>query len=490
MEKHPKSLSVFFATEMWERYGFYVVQSLLALYLAKHFQYPDKQIYALVGSFTALTYLSPLVGGWIADNLIGQRKAILLGAIVLLVNYTILALIDSNVSLTAALAGISVGTGLLKPNISSLLGNEYLRNCPRRESGFTIFYMGITAGIILGTTLPSQIAMHCGWPPAFLSASLGMILAFCVFYVGMNVYKIQDYNNIQLTLKNAALGIGMLVFLWLVAFYVLNSPQLANILFAGVVLFSSLYIFRAVNKESAHQARQTIIIGLLCLISVVFWSFYFQMFMSITLFISRMVQPTFLGIDFPPPYYITIQSIGMLAIGYFLAKIKQPASLSEKALGFGKKFFLAMIFISLAYVVIALNSSFLNTQTLLSPIFIIPAFLLISLAELLLSPVGLSAITLLSDKSKVSTMVGIFFVSLGIGGFLAGKLAALSAVPQGETDKLVLQVLYATAFRQQVWILLFATMICLVIYAVIKFLLKTAPKTTQPSTYDKDGSLK
>src|SRR5687767_16041863 len=114
-EKHPKSLRIFFATEMWERYGFYVVQSLLALYLALHFKWPDKQVYALVGSFTALTYLSPVVGGWIADKLIGQKRAVLLGAIVLFVSYCILSLIDNAIVLTASLSGIAVGTGLLKP---------------------------------------------------------------------------------------------------------------------------------------------------------------------------------------------------------------------------------------------------------------------------------------------------------------------------------------------------------------------------------------
>lgn len=122
---HPPSLRVFFATEMWERYGFYVVQTLLALYLVLHFKWPDKQVYALVGSFTALTYMSPLVGGWIADHLLGQKRTILTGAVVLLLSYLGLSLIKSDHLLNLSLAGIAVGTGLLKPNISSLLGNEY-----------------------------------------------------------------------------------------------------------------------------------------------------------------------------------------------------------------------------------------------------------------------------------------------------------------------------------------------------------------------------
>ena len=471
MDKHPKSLRIFFATEMWERYGFYVVQSLLALYLAQHFQWPDKQIYALVGSFTALTYLSPLVGGWIADHLIGQKRAILLGALILLISYCFLSLIDNPQVLTAALSGIAVGTGLLKPNISSLLGNEYLENSPRRESGFTIFYMGITTGIILGTTLPSYLSRTMGWSTSFASAAFGMIIAFLVFRIGISVYKIKDYNEHALDCKKSIKALGLMALLWLLSFYILNSPELANILFGCVVLLSSLYIVYSVSKEDARQARQTLIIGLLCIISVMFWAFYFQMFMSLTLFISRMVEPTFCHIQFPPPYYITIQSLGMLLIGYFLAKKNPQQTLVERGISTGKKFVLAMVFMTMAYAVIALVSNFMAKDSLLSPLYIIPAFLLISLAELLLSPVGLAAITFLSDKNKVSTMMGIFFVSLGVGGFLSGKLAGLTAIPQGETNILVLKTLYATAFMQQLGILFTATLICLIIYAVINFLL-------------------
>ncbi|MGL5743456.1 MAG: peptide MFS transporter [Legionella sp.] len=470
-EKHPKSLRIFFATEMWERYGFYVVQSLLALYLALHFNFPDKQVYALVGSFTALTYLSPVVGGWIADNLIGQKRAVLLGALGLFVSYCLLSLVDNTTVLSASLAAIAVGTGLLKPNISSLLGNEYLTSSARRESGFTIFYMGITTGIILGTTVPSILNEHFGWVASFISAALGMIIAFTVFLYGINKYAIRDYNPFVFQFKKIITAAVLMAGLWSLSFYILSSPQLANLIFGLVVLFSAGYILYSVSKESANQSRQTRVICLLCIISVVFWSFYFQMFMSLTLFISRVVDPIFCGIHFPPPYYVTIQSIGMLVIGYFLAKKNPKLSLIERGLSIGKKFLLAIFITTTAYAVIALVSNFTDKNTLITPLLIIPAYLMFSLAELLLSPVGLSAITLLADKNKVSTMMGIFFVSLGIGGFLSGKLASLTAIPSGEKDIAVLKTLYATAFAQQLGILFIAALGCLVLYAVIKFLL-------------------
>ncbi len=471
IEKHPKSLPVFFASEMWERYGFYVVQSLLALYLVRFFQWPDQQIYALVGSFTALTYLSPILGGWIADRLIGQKKAILLGAVVLFISYCLLSSFTSNTALISALAGIAVGTGLLKPNISSLLGNEYSENSPRRESGFTIFYMGITTGIILGTTLPSPLSKYFGWPAAFFSAAIGMIISFMVFSIGLKIYKIKDYNEHRLDCKKALFAAILMLCLWSLSFYILSLPQLANIIFAGVVLFSACFILHAVRNENAAQARQTLVIGLLCIISILFWAFYFQMFMSWTLFISRAIEPTLWGLEFPPPYYITIQSLGMLLIGYFLAKKYHQQTLIERGLSTGKKFILAMVLMTLAYAILALVSNVVDKSILLSPLLIIPAFLMISAAELLLSPIGLAAITFLADKNKVSTMMGIFFVSLGIGGFLAGKLATLTAIPAGETSLSVLRTHYAAAFTQQLGFLFLATLFCLVIYAVIQFIL-------------------
>jgi POT family proton-dependent oligopeptide transporter len=456
---------------MWERYGFYVVQSLLALYLSLHFKWPDKETYALVGSFTALTYLSPVVGGWIADRLLGQKRAILLGAVILFISYCLLSLFDNPSLLSAALAGVAVGTGLLKPNISSLLGNEYLLSSARRESGFTIFYMGITSGIILGTTLPSILQEHFGWKASFSSAALGMIVAFIVFLLGIRLYKIKDYNPFVFEFKKIFSALGLLILLWSLSFYILSSPQLANLIFGLVVLFSAGYIFYAVKVEYAKQSRQTLVIGLLCIISVVFWSFYFQMFMSLTLFISRVVDSTFLGIQFPPPYYVTVQSIGMLIIGYFLAKKNPKLSLNERGLSIAKKFLYAIFIILIAYGVITFVTSFTNKSFLISPLLILPAYLMFSLAELLLSPVGLSAITLLADKNKVSTMMGIFFVSLGIGGFLSGKLASLTAIPSGETNITVLKTLYATAFTQQLGILFLASLGCLVLFAAIKFLL-------------------
>lgn len=484
IHKQPPALKVFFATEMWERYGFYVVQSLLALFLALHFRWHDNHIYALVGSFTAITYLSPIVGGWIADQLLGQKRTILIGAFFLFLSYIILSLISSDEGLITALASIAVGTGLLKPNISCLLGNAYEADAPQRERGFTIFYMGITSGIILGTTLPSYLNTHFGWSLTFLSAAFGMIIAAFMFIMGARYYQIKDYQPFQYSPIKIVKAASLIATLWSTSYFILFYPHFADIAFGFVVLLSLLYLILTYIHEPPEQANQTMVIALLCIISVIFWSFYFQMFLSLTLFISRVVNPNLLGIQFPPPYYVSIQSFGMLIFGYFMSKNKEKLSLSESGIKTGNKFISAMGFMLLAYALIIFVCHLGNaTNSLLSPLVFIPTYLLISVAELSLSPVGLSAITTLASRDKVSTMMGIFFVSLGIGAYLSGKLAELTSLDPNLMTTTELKLRYTQSFTQLFVILLIGSIFCILLNKIIKKLL------LRSSVVNEQGSL-
>lgn len=469
--EHPASLPVFFATEMWERYGFYVVQTLLALYLALHFKWPDKQIYILIASFTALTYISPVLGGWIADHLIGQKRATFLGAFFLFISYLFLTFQVTSDALPFALAGIAVGTGLLKSNICSLLGNQYPENSASRESGFTIFYMGITTGIILGSTLPSYLNFYWGWPTSFMSAAIGIIIGGITFGYGTYRYHIADYHPYAFHWKKTIQAALLIIFLWGSAWFIMTSPKLANSIFLAVVLFSLAYILVCIYKEPPSQAKQTAVILCLSIISAMFWAFYFQMFLSLTLFISRAVEPTILGLQFPPPYYVGIQSIGMIIFGIFLCKNKKKLDISEQTKRTGNKFFLSMCCMLISYLLITLICHIDYAKGLIPVLMLIPTYLIISLAELLISPVGLAAVTLLSNRKKVSTMIGIFFVSLGIGGFLSGKLANITSIPDANLSFSELKIHYTNSFTNLLLILACATLLSLVINLIIKRLM-------------------
>lgn len=463
LNQYPASLPVFFSTELWERYGFYVIQTLLTLYLVMHFNWPDSKVYTLVGSFTALTYLSPFVGGWIADKFIGQKNAVLLGAIILFVSYIFLGFSHHIPSLIKALASIAIGTGLLKPNISCLLGNQYTENSLQRENGYTIFYLGITTGIILGTTLPSVLENHFGWQIAFLSAALGMIFSILSFALGIIRYNIIDYNPKKIKASDMIMTSLSLVLLWPLFGYVLLHAEFANIIFPLISVLALTYMIVSYIKEEKPQAQKTLAILCLCIISVLFWAFYFQMFMALVLFITRLVQKTLWGILFPPPYYVAIESIGMIFIGWIITRIQPKAkTLNMQTKQIVNKFVFSMICIAAAYLIILLISLFNPANKLISPLLLIPAYLIISLAELMLSPVGIAAISILSPKEKVSTLMGIFFVSLGLGGYLSGKLATLTAIPSTLTDITKIKALYLIGFSK-----LFIILIILLLFSVV-----------------------
>ena len=223
--------------------------------------------------------------------------------------YLILGLVASESILIVLLAGISVGTGLFKPNISSLLGNEYPAHSPQRENGFTVFYMGITLGIIFGCTFPSQLNHYFGWSVSFTSAAIGMLIGIAVFIFGIYKYQIKDYATYVYQFKKITQATFVIISLWLASFCILHFTTLANFAFICIVLISISYFIHSIKNESASEARKTIVIGLLCIISVLFWTFYFQMFLSFTLFLSRIADSTLYGIQFPPPYYVSIRLI-------------------------------------------------------------------------------------------------------------------------------------------------------------------------------------
>ncbi len=473
--KHPKSLPIFCGTELWERYGFYAVQSLLALYLAQVFSWPDDRIYNLVGSFTALTYLSPAIGGWIADRLIGQKKAVYVGILCLFSSYLLLSIYTKDSSLPISLAFIAIGTGLIKPNISAMLGHEYEHDSPYRERGFTLFYMGITTGIILGTTIPSILTRTLGWSAAFFSGAIGMIMAIAMFFSGRHLFSTNRENQISLDWKKGLSAMAILAFSGVIFWLILSTPSLAATVFGTIFLASIVYLIQSIRSDSEHQAKLTLIICCLCCISILFWAFYFQMFTSLTLFIERLVQPKLFGISFPPPYYVCVQSIGMIFFGLILSRNRRKLSTQETAQRTNSKFLIAMICMSAAYIFITwVCYSSIGGNVKIHPLYIIPAYLLISVAELLLSPVGLAAITTLAGKSQVSTMMGIFFVSLGLGGYLSGVIATFTAVDYHYDNTLYqLKTHYLLSFDKLACIMLLATILSFVFYRLINKIIQS-----------------
>ena len=306
-----------------------------------------------------------------------------------------------------------------------------------------------------------------------------MILATFIFSFSIYWCKIKDYIQHPINFKSISYSIGIIILLWLCSFYILNYPKLADFVFSIVILFSVAYFLWCIKGESKTQARRTMALGLLCFIAVMFWAFYLQIFLSLTLFILRVVQPTLFNISLPPPYYVGIESFGMIVLGVLFVSTSHKLTKIQQSIRVANKFLLSMIFTTLGYVVIVGVCYLPTTNELLSPLYIIPAYLIFALAEMLLSPIGLYAVTLLASRKKVSTLMGIFLSAIGIGSFVAGKLAKLTALSQEELLTVDIKSHYAHTFSQLLIILLIATISCIILNYIIKKLVQPVKKLGQ-----------
>lgn len=238
--KHPLGLPILSMTEFWERFGFYIVQGLLILYLVSKFNFSDTKSYEILGAFTALAYIMPVIGGYVADKSLGFHLPIIVGGMLLAAGYSLLAF-EQLPLLYIGLGFITVGNGLFKPNVSSLLGFLYNDNDPRRESGFTIFYIGINAGGLFANASSGFIQQHLGWSASFLSASVGLIIGVLTFVLFKSSLQGKGQSKAKLSFKKTVLGISFIIAITAVSIMLLKYNQVAEyVLIASTVL---LFIF-------------------------------------------------------------------------------------------------------------------------------------------------------------------------------------------------------------------------------------------------------
>jgi POT family proton-dependent oligopeptide transporter len=436
--RQPRQLYILFFAEMWERFSFYGMKALLLAYMVTQLKFDEPKGYAILGSYAALVYTMPMFGGFMADRFLGYRRAILYGGILMSIGHLVLA-IPEGWSFFYGMAFIICGNGFFKPNISSLVGTLYSENDPRRDSGFSLFYMGINIGAALGGLLCGYVGERINWHYGFGLAGIFMVLGLIVFAIGK-----RSLGEKGLPPNEAALRKPLMAFInteWLIyggtliliPFIVLlfNRYEWMDYIMFGLGLVSLLYIlYIAFGLESA--AKQKLFAALtLVIFSTLFWAFYEQTAGSLNLFAMRNVDMQFLEADLPalsvnnflPPGWVIILSFFFAWLWPWLNKRgKEPST----PLKFGLSFILMGIGFSVFYLACKSNES-----TGLIPLwaFIAGYFFIIS-GELCLSPIGLSMITKLSPVKIVGLMMGIWFFASAIGEFLAGKIGSLMSVPE------------------------------------------------------------
>lgn len=440
--KHPTGLYVLFFTEMWERFSYYGMRAILLLFLIDNVRggmgLSEAEGAAIYGLYTASAYLLSLPGGWIADNILGQRKSIWYGGIVIMLGHILLAIPGSSGLFFLGLSTVALGTGLLKPNISSIVGELYPEGGARRDAAFSIFYMGINMGSFLGITIVGYLGQKVGWHYGFGAAAVGMFFGLIVFRIFGQKY-LSDYGNVPTKAEVASEKGGpnrSLIFLVGLA-AILLILQVTGVLDlttaqglakgAGVIITLTavgyfLFILLAGGLTIVEKKRVGVLF-VFFLASAIFWAGFEQQGSSLQIFADRYTDLNFFGWQMPSswfqnfnPAFILIFSPVLASLWIFLGNRNQnpPPHL---------KFAVALLLLGLGYLVMVVASKIAITGQVTSPIFLTFTYLFHTLGELCLSPVGLSSFTKLAPKRYLSQLMGIWFVGTSLGNLIAGLFA-------------------------------------------------------------------
>ncbi|WP_339887572.1 oligopeptide:H+ symporter [uncultured Flavobacterium sp.] len=446
---HPKALFILFFTEMWERFSFYGMKALLIFYLTKYHLFADDTGNLLIGSYAALVYAVPVIGGFIADRYLGFRKAIVFGGIMLVLGHLGMAyegnaatqsitgeITRDNVALQVfyfSLALIILGVGFLKANISSLVGELYTEGDKRRDSGFTIFYMGINLGSVLATIICVWLGETYGWSYGFGAAGVGMFFGLVTFISGKKLLMGKGESNNQPFLEQKSFGlknewliyIGSILSTLLFWQMVQNHEAVSWALkIAGGISF--LYIVYYAATQLDGKARdQLIALTILIVFTIVFWALFEQAYTSMNLFADRALDRHIFGFEPSAGQFLTFNGLFIVILAPVFAWMW--VKLGKYNPNTAVKFALALMLVGLGFgaLVMGINVSGAGK---VAAVWLILAYLLHTCGELSLSPVGLSAVTKLSPKKIVGFMMGVWFLATASSEFIASVLANIASV--------------------------------------------------------------
>jgi len=441
---HPVGLYWLFAAEMWERFCYYGMRALLLLYLVKSLAMGDNKGFAVYGAYTALVYVMPVIGGRIADSILGSRLAVLLGGVLMAIGEFIIVG-GTEMLLFWGMAVIIVGNGLFKPNISTMVGKLYPDGDNRKDSGFTIFYIGINLGALLATTVCAEVGNRYGAQAGFALAGFGMLLGVIVFQLGSKHYAHVSAPPSPETLYKPTYGplspftsvvVGCLALVPVLYFLLRNTTIAGYVLLGVAVLVVGSLIARGV-KDGKVQLDKMFGFIILMLFNVVFWACFEQAGSSLTLFADRNVDRHVFGLEmgaattqfFNPAYILIFGSI----FSVMWVKLKQM----DRDFSIPMKFGLGIFQLGLGYLVILIAAP-LAVEYMVPLWTLALLYMLHTTGELFLSPIGLSMVTKLVPKDMTATAMGAWFLSIAGANYAAGMLAKLTGAEHGEGEAEVL----------------------------------------------------
>ena len=386
---HPRGLSTLFFTEMWERFSYYGMRAFLILYITQGLGFSDARAGSIYGNYTMSAWAAPILGGIIADRWLGQYRSVLIGGIIIALGHFTLAF-HPLPFFYAGLTLIVIGTGLLKPNVSGIVGALYDSDDERRDAGFSIFYMGINLGATLGPFIAGFLAQKVDWHLGFACAGVGMTFGLIQYVLGR---------------KRLAPAIERLA----------QRPKPA-----AVVADTSSDGFLGFTGTEWKRIGA---MGVFFVFAAIFWGAYEQAGSSLNLFGDRYTTLTILGVTFPSSYYVMVQAIWVIVLApvfaWFWIKLGKLEPSTPTKFAFG------LLFTGLSFVLLlpAAHAIQATPGLRVSPFFLIGCYFIQELGELSISPVGLSVFTKLSPARTVGMMLGVWFLADAVGNKVAGYAA-------------------------------------------------------------------
>lgn len=456
---HPVGLSTLFATEMWERFSYYGMRALLVLFLTATFanggfEMAELDAFTIYGIFTGLVYVTPILGGMLADKVLGQRKTIYIGGLTMAIGQFMLAssamaddgdLEFRQMLFFTGLGILILGNGFFKPNISTMVGELYDNNDPRKDGGFTIFYMGINLGAFIAPLVAGKLGEQVAWEYGFMSAGIGMLIGTSWFFVRSHTMgpigmppKVKT-ERVRLILKDwlsIVIYVGAIVALVFGLILGWNTISvslrtwLIRILAFGGIGYLLLSIFRGTNGKT--EWNRVAVIVVLAVFNIFFWSGFEQAGTTFNVFARDNTQRIIGNWELPASWFQSVNAIFIVLIAPLFSVLWFKLDKVKLNPNTPMKFAWGMILLSLGFVIMAIgyarstSGGADGSVLLISPLWLIMVYLMHTFGELCLSPIGLSMVTKLSPPKLVSTMMGVWMGSFAAGNFVASQMKAIS----------------------------------------------------------------
>ncbi len=442
---HPKGLYMLFFAEMWERFSYYGMRALLIFYLTQHWLFNDGKSTLIYGAYTSLVYITPVLGGYLADRYLGQRKAVLFGGVLLAAGHSLMAVegvggqSDPTINVFwTALAFIIVGSGFLKANISVMVGQLYKLTDLRRDGAYTIFYMGINLGAAVGTILVGYLGQTIGWGFGFGLAGIGMLAGLVVFVLGKSALR--GAGEAPALLSKAreftiyGIGFAAVAVIWALVQY---QDVIQTLLIISGVSLLGYVLYESFKLPKEPRERMFAILFLISL-NPLFWGLFEQAGGSMNLFTDRYVDRA--GV--PASIFQSINPIYIILLAPLFAGLWQWLGRKGREPSAPAKFGLALAQMGIANLILVWGAEAFGIAAMTPVIFVFLYYLLATTGELCLSPVGLSAMNRLAPSFLASLIMGAWFYMTAVGNFVAGKIGEATGGHDGEMSKSALLDIY------------------------------------------------